>query len=100
RALKSAVIYLYCDVTSPKEQHVLMQVCTDDDGLVILNGKEIYRHDGPRGLDYDKDFVPTTLPAGTSRIVVKIYNRAGMGGLSMRFTDMRWAPLEGLTFTP
>ncbi len=100
RALKNAVVYLYCDVTSPAEQQVQMRVCTDDDGLVLLNGKEVYRHEGPRGLDYDKDIVPITLPAGTSRIVVKVYNRAGMGGVYMRFTNTDGLPLRGLTFTP
>lgn len=100
RALKNAVMYLYCDVTSATERNVQMRVCTDDDGLVRINGGEVYRHDGPRGLDYDKDIVPVTLPAGTSRILVKICNRGGMCGVSMRFTDMTGTPLDGLAFAP
>ena len=94
------MIYFYCDVTSPTERQVQMRVCTDDDGLVLLNGKEVYRHDGPRGLDYDKDIVPITLPAGSSRIFVKVYNRAGMGGVYMRLTELDGRPIEGLTFAP
>ncbi|NUM52965.1 MAG: hypothetical protein HUU46_04915 [Candidatus Hydrogenedentes bacterium] len=100
RALKNAAMYLYCDVTSSADRQLQMRVCTDDDGIVRLNDIEVYRHDGPRGLDYDKDIVPVTLPAGTSRIFVKVYNRAGMSGVSLRFTNLDGTPAEGLTFTP
>ncbi|UCH35868.1 MAG: hypothetical protein JSV65_05810 [Armatimonadota bacterium] len=92
--------YAFCDVTSPHEQTVQMRVCSDDDAVVRLNGKEVYRFDGNRGLEYDKDTVRMTLPAGTSRIEAKIYNRGGIWGLIMRFTDLDGRPVEGLQFSP
>ena len=99
-ALHQCVEYAYCEVTSPTEQTVQMRLCTDDDAWARLNGKEVYRFEGPRGIDYDKEVVPVTLPAGTSRIEVKVYNRAGMWGLFMRFTAMDGTPLQGLQFSP
>jgi hypothetical protein len=98
--VQKCIDYAVCDVTSPIEQAVQMRLCTDDDAIVRLNGKEVYRFDGPRGLEYDKDIVPITLPQGQSRIEVKLNNRAGMWGLYMRFTGPEGKPLEGLTFAP
>ncbi|GMV92413.1 MAG: hypothetical protein AMXMBFR82_21910 [Candidatus Hydrogenedentota bacterium] len=94
------IAYAYCDVTSPIEQTVQMRICTDDDGWVRIDGEEVYRFEGARGLEIDKDIVPVTLPKGTSRIEVKSNNRAGMWGFFMRFTDMNGDPLEGLRFEP
>jgi len=100
KSVEKCLDYAFCDVTSPAEQKVQMRICSDDDACVRLNGKEVYRFEGVRGLEYDKDVVPITLPAGESRIEAKIYNRAGMWGLFMRFTDLDGRPLEGLRFSP
>ncbi len=98
--MKRAIAYAVCDVTSPKEQTVQMRLCTDDDAWVRLNGKEVYRFADTRGLDYDKDAVPVTLPQGTSRIEMKVYNRAGQWAAFLRFTDADGRPLDGLEFSP
>ena len=100
KGVEKCLDYALCDVTSPKPQTVQMRICSDDDACVRLNGKEVYRFEGSRGLEYDTDVVPIALPAGRSRIEVKIYNRAGMWGLFMRFTDLDGQPLEGLRFSP
>ena len=93
--------YMFCDVTSPVTQTVQMRICSDDDALVKMNGKQIYRFDGSRGIEYDKDIVPLTLPEGKSRILVKVHNRKrSMWGLFMRFTDSQGQPLNGLEFSP
>jgi hypothetical protein len=99
-AVKNGLAYAFCDVTIAEEMPVQMRICTDDDAWVRLNGKEVYRFTGGRGLDIDKDIVPLTLPRGTSRIEVKSHNRAGMWGFFMRFTDMEGRPVEGLSFAP
>ena len=98
--LKSGLAYAVCDVTSSHEQNIQMRLCSDDDVWVRLNGEEVYRHHGSRGLEYDKDIVPLTLPAGQSRLEAKVFNRAGMWGLFMRFTDRDGSPLKGLRFSP
>src|SRR5690606_7405842 len=62
--LHNTVAYAACEVTSPVEQTVQMRLHTDDDAWVRLNDEEVYRFEGTRGLDYDKDAVTVTLPAG------------------------------------
>lgn len=99
-ALHDCVEYAVVDVTSPVAQQVKMLLGTDNDAIIALNGAEIYRYEGPRGLSYDTDTVEVALPAGTSRIVAKIYNRTGMWGIAMRFVDLEGKPLQGLTFSP
>ncbi len=94
------VAYATCEVDSPKRQEVRAMVGSDDDILVWLNGKEVWRHEGVRGLKRDDDRVKMVLPAGTSRILVKVCNRTGMWGFFMRFVDRKGHPLRGLTFSP
>ncbi|MFA6243658.1 MAG: hypothetical protein WC655_22135, partial [Candidatus Hydrogenedentales bacterium] len=98
--LKNCVAYAFFDVTSATEQTVQMRLCSDDDTSVTVNGREVFRFENSGGLDYDKYILPVKLPAGTSRVQAKVYNRAGMWGLCMRFTDTQGRPVEGLEFSP
>lgn len=100
KGVEGCLAYAYCEITSPKRQVVQMHICSDDDARVLLNGKEVYRFEGGRGLDYNLDVVKVTLPAGKSRLLVKIYNRVGMWGLNVRFMDAQGKPLDGLEFSP
>ena len=95
-----AIIYATCEISSPVEQTVQMRVCSDDDAWIQLNGREVFRFEGSGGMDYDKYIVPVKLPAGKSRLLAKVYNRKGMWGLNVRFTDTQGRPLEGVTFSP
>ncbi len=94
------VAYATCTVISPTEQHVQMRICTDDDGIICLNDEQVFRYEGERGIEEDADMVEVTLPKGESKIVGKIYNRAGMWALYVRFTDLDGVPIEGLEFSP
>lgn len=94
------VAYATCTVTSPRKQRVRMRLGSDDDALVRLNGVQMWRHDGTRGVARDSDIVAVTLPAGESRLVMKVYNRGGMWGFALRFTDLGGKPVDGLTFSP
>jgi len=98
KGVEKCLAYACCGVTSPRQQAVQMRLGSDDDAWVRLNGKEVYRFVGGRGLDYDQDVVPVTLPAGRSRLEAKIYNRVGMWGLFLRFTDRAGQPAKGLRF--
>ena len=60
---KGAIAYAVCDITSPVAQPLQMRLSTDDDAVVLLNGKEIYRFSGSRGIEFDQDIVPVDLPA-------------------------------------
>jgi hypothetical protein len=93
------VAYATCTVSSSL-QKVQMRFGSDDDAIVWLNGKEVWRHDGMRGIGRDDDVISVTLPAGESQILVKVHNRAGMWAFFMRFTDGSGKPLEGLRFSP
>jgi len=95
-----ATAYATCKITSAVSQAAQMHVCTDDDGIVWLNGEEVYRFEGERGCIRDKDMVIVTLPAGPSTILVKDYNRSGQWAFFMRFTDPDGRALEGLSFSP
>jgi len=48
----------------------------------------------------DQDSSPVVLPAGTSRILMKVYNRKGVWGASLRITDEAGRALEGVSITP
>ena len=92
--------YATCIITSPREQRVQMRFGSDDDAIVYLDGAEVWRHMGSRGVVPDSDIVPVTLRAGETRILVKVHNRVDQWGLFMRFTDADGRPLEGLGYSP
>lgn len=92
--------YATCTITSAEKQPVQMRIGTDDDAVVWLGGVEVWRHEGERGIVRDDDIVDLTLPKGKSQLLIKVYNRKGMWGFFMRFTDRAGKPLEGLMFEP
>ena len=77
-----------------------MRLGTDDDAVVWIDGREIFRYEGVRGLERDEDIVPLELSEGASRILIKVCNREGMWAFTMRFTDTEGLPLGGLSFDP
>jgi hypothetical protein len=94
------IAYATCTVLNSNERKVRIYICTDDDGIVYLNGEQVFRHEGQRGIKRDADMVEVTLPAGESQLLVKDYNRKGMWGIFLRFADTDGKPLEGLRFSP
>jgi len=98
--LAHCVAYATCTVSSPREQDVQMRFSSDDDALVWFNGRQVWRHDGPRGVHWDSDVVAVKLPAGETRILVKVYNEVGQWGFFMRFTDAAGKPIDSLGFSP
>ena len=97
---RGCIAYATCTVTSPKAQKVQMRVCSDDDGIVWINGQDVWRFEGMRGVTRDAEMVEVELPEGESTILFKDYNRNGMWGVFLRFCDLDGKPLEGLTFSP
>lgn len=98
--LAHCIAYATCVVASPREQDVQMRYSSDDDAMVWFNGRQVWRHDGPRGVHWDSDVVPVKISAGETRILVKVYNDVGQWGFFMRFTDLNGKPLDGLKFSP
>jgi len=100
RLTAKAIAYATCDVETPEEREALVRLGSDDDVLVRLNDKEVWRHEGVRGLKRDQDTFPVTLPGGKSTFLLKVCNRKGMWGFVMRFTEPDGTPMEGLSFSP
>ena len=73
---------------------------SDDDAIMWINGQEVGRHEGSRGLERDADTIEVELAAGESQILAKNANRIGMWGIFMRFTSRDGESLDGLTFSP
>jgi len=96
----NAVAYATCTAVSLREHEAMTTVGSDDDIIVWLDGKEVWRHEGTRGLTRDEDSVPVVLGTGSTRILVKVYNRQGMWGFSLRLTDRKGLPLGRVQFFP
>jgi len=96
----NVVAYALCTVTSSQQQNAQMRFGSDNDAIVWLNNKEIWRYNGSRGVERDNDIINIVLPAGETQILVKIYNRSGMWAFFMRFTYPDGRPMEGLQFSP
>ena len=96
----NAVAYATCTADSLREHEAMMTVGSDDDIVVWLDDKEVWRHEGTRGLTRDEDSVPVVLGTGSTRVLVKVYNRRGMWGFSLRLTDRKGLPLGRVQFFP
>ncbi|HPU85602.1 MAG TPA: hypothetical protein PLE60_09755 [Candidatus Latescibacteria bacterium] len=97
---ENTIGYAVCTVTSSVERTVQVRLGAAKDTLVRVNGKEIWRYTGSRGIHLDDNVAWTTLPAGKSEIVVKCYNRGGGWGFALRFADPDGRPAAGLSFEP
>jgi len=93
------VAYAVCWATSPRPQTVQMRLGSDDDVVVWVGGREVWRKEILRGLKLDDDIVPVSLPAGTTPILVKVCQRLGEWGFCLRFTDETGAAARNLTFS-
>jgi hypothetical protein len=97
---ENTVGYAVCTVTNPVERTVQVRLSAAKDTLVRVNGKEIWRYVGSSSVHMDDNLAWMTLPAGTSEIVVKCYNKGGGWGFSLRFAEPDGRPAEGLVFEP
>lgn len=92
--------YATCEVISPKTQTVELRYGSDDDMMVWVNGTLVVQRDYAGGLERDAERTTTVLRQGTTRILVKVHNRAGMWGFHLRLTDTSGKPPQGLQFRP
>jgi hypothetical protein len=76
-------------VESPAAKEVQFRVGSNDQIKIWLNGKVIWNWDNPSGrlVVLDNDIIPVTLPAGKSRILLKISNMGGNWGFCFRISD-------------
>lgn len=97
RPSNNSVAYAVCYVMSATERSdLLLQVGSDDEAKVYLNGQEVYKYTRPRlvlGLDPSGPF---TLRNGTNVLVLKVVNETGLWECCARFIDPEGNPAKGL----
>jgi len=69
-----AVAYAYTTFNSPAEQSVTLQVASDDDVIIWLNGALVHSNEIARGM-VKPDEVAAFLKSGENQLLVKICNR-------------------------
>ncbi|MEM7305796.1 MAG: PSD1 and planctomycete cytochrome C domain-containing protein [Planctomycetota bacterium] len=72
--------YLTRAIQSPTAQDVAVSLGSDDSIVVWLDGQRVFENDVGRGAAADQDQAVLQLPAGTSRLLVKIVNGGGPAG--------------------
>jgi len=91
--------YALCYVTNPQERPAQIRLATNDAGKCWLNGALIFDYPFEGGTFLDREIIPVTLPAGTSKILLKISNASLNWGFVFRITDEKGAPLRSLTYS-
>ena len=92
--------YAWCEVSAQDDMEVQLRFGSDDDGLVMINGEEVHRYEGTRGVHLDSDIIGVKLVKGKNGVLVKVFNRNGPWGFTLRFTDTDGSPVGGLAFSP
>lgn len=90
--------YAFAYVYSPSIQTANMWMGSNDGIEVWLNGSVAWTNDVYRSYVVDKDKTTVTLPAGWSRLLVKISQATGSWGFSFKFCDSYGNPLPNVTY--
>jgi WD40 repeat protein len=97
------VAYAVCYLISEREREdLLLQIGSDDQAKVYLNGQEVYKHIWDRGLFTLDPIGPVTLRKGMNVLVLKVVNEGLTWEGCARFVDPEDNPAQGLrvTLTP
>jgi hypothetical protein len=77
-----------------------IEITNADERDAYLNGEEVHRFEGGRALSLDQDTVRgLSLRQGINPIVLKVANRTGGWGASVRFTQQDGSGLDGVRVT-
>ena len=92
-----AVAYL----DAPEEmKDITFSLCSNDNGLIYLNGKNIYKFVGGRGLSEDADTVEKlTLKKGLNTVIFKVWNDANNWQGCLRLITKEGKPVKGVKVT-
>ncbi|MDR2038452.1 MAG: alpha-L-fucosidase [Bacteroidales bacterium] len=66
--------YLLQEITSPKDQQILVSVTSSDGIMVLLNGRTEMLHNNPYKKEYMQDLVLLNLKEGKNQLLVKCFN--------------------------
>jgi WD40 repeat protein len=91
-----SIVYAVCYVESDRARDDLwLQVSSDDQAKVYVNGQAIYQFRPPRPLS-NLDTVPVTLKQGTNAIVFKVVNEDHYWEGCVRLVDAAGRPAQGI----
>ncbi|MHB9029757.1 MAG: DUF362 domain-containing protein, partial [Candidatus Latescibacterota bacterium] len=85
--LTNTITYAYLRLRSPRKQEGIFTFGYDDGARVFLNGKVIYKDDGPHEYAIREKAVPVTLLPGDNHLLIKLKNRIGAAGFSSCIED-------------
>ena len=99
-ACNDCCLYVRTGIWSPAAQPARLELGSDDDVKVWLNGKLVHRNAVGRGLTLGEDQVAVTLQEGWNTLMLKIVNRGGDWGFACTVRDPNGEPMQGLKFEP
>ena len=91
--------YAVCWVKCASPLNAQMRLGSDDDVVVWVGSREVWRKEIQRGLTPDQDIVPVSLPAGTTPVLLKVCQRRGAWGFALRLTDESGKALKSIRFS-
>ncbi len=80
-------VYFARDIVAASPRRMAISLGSDDAIRIWCNGREILGNDTRRGVAADQEHVELQLDAGPNRLVVKIVNTGGAGGIYFRRVD-------------
>jgi hypothetical protein len=97
---EDCVGYAVCCIHAPGElKNVRLQIGSDDQAVVYLNGKEVIKNGTARALEKDQDSAEVTLKKGVNVLVFKVINEKLDWSGCARFTDKDNQVIKGLRVT-
>ena len=88
--------YLYTELVCPAPFDGKFMVGSDDSVKMLLNGKLLHGYAGQRGANPLSDEVPVHLEKGVNRLMVRVDNYVGDGGLFCRLVDAHGTPADSV----
>jgi hypothetical protein len=93
RSVAYAACYLECDRA---RDGLWLQVGTDDQGKVYLNGRAIYEYRQSRDVSWLNTIGPLSLERGVNVLLIKVANESGQWEGCLRLVDDAGRPVQGL----
>jgi hypothetical protein len=97
READRSVVYAACYIESDRARDGLwLQVGSDDQGKVYLNGREIYQYRQTRDISWLDPVGPVGLKRGVNVLLFKVVNESGHWEGCARLVDDAGRPVQGL----
>ena len=101
RVGEQSIAYAVCYIESDRARDSLwLQLGSDDQAKVHLNGREIYRVPQPRTLWTLDTVGPVGLKRGINVLLFKVVNETGQWESCARLVDEAYRPVQGLRVMP